>query len=177
MSKWEPLIKEYIKKNNVNSEDSENLIKTSIIAEVIGDKLYQFKLPDFERFCQSQVWNKKYQMYNEETESYYEGYRVSDWLNFLQIPEVKDEIRKQQQIINQINKSAAITEASQSGDLKQLKTVKDIQKGTKNKNQKMFIYMNAESIFAKQKERVLETCPNCNNKFLCSLINFGENEC
>lgn len=177
MTNWKNLILDHIKENNIEQEDARNLKQTAEAADLMKEKFLEFKLKDIDAWCKMTAHNKKLLMYNEDKDYLYPGFTQADWIKFLSIPIVNEERILQQQLINQINKGAAITGAIQSGSLKDLKLVKDINKNNKNTEQPTFVYMNAESLFAETKSRVFEKCPKCNHRFLASPpLKFGEEE-
>lgn len=177
MKTWQEIITIYINTNHIDNEIADLLLKTAKAADLMNEKFLEYKLNNLVNFCISEANNVKLNMFDEKKQALYPGYRNEDWLRFLQIPEISEERTQRQQIMNQINKGAVITNAIQSGILKDIKLVEDIRKKSNNLGQPTFVYMNAESLFADTKKRLFQKCPNCKTIFLTEhTINIGEEE-
>lgn len=158
-----------INKNVKDKTDYEikKLLKTAKAANLLGDEIFTISLDMLIEFCYDNDNNKEIKMVNEKTLKLLPGYRKTDWIDFFEIKEVQQKISEIQQKMLNFNKNATMVNATNTGDIKNIKDIVTVQNKSNEKQEQKFIYTNVESLFEEYKEPLTHICENCNFEFLC----------
>ena len=156
-------INNYLEKNDINNEQKNLILKTTNIANIIGEDIFTMGTELIIDWC----FKHSEELNLVKNGKLLSGYQLLDWITWLNIEDIKNERIKFQNLLNDINKQAILTDNIKKGDLDSLKSVVNIQKNSNdNKEQKTFVYMNFPSLFDNTKEKILDICPNCQFKFV-----------
>lgn len=167
MINWINIIKDYIIKNKILDNEKDLLLKTARAANLLEDEIFTISINNILAFCEDDINNKKIKMIDNKTLKLLPGYRKTDWLNFFNIDEINNKMKEIQLSLLNFDKNAALVGAANSGDIKELKGIIDIQAKTQEKSNQIFIYTNVESLLEENKKNIIHKCQNCQFEFLC----------